>query len=134
MKRELFERIVSAVSATSFVDGNYVAVDGYEVARSLLRAEYYRAVENIAKEALTVSVEERDQFVHESVDGCGWVIYTGRALAVALASDQDVAEARAECGPDATPGQVAFVCMYMDVFEALYYVEGRPVPLRGGVR
>lgn len=55
-----------------------------------IAAQYWETVRGIAEEARSLlEDDDRDQFIHESVDGSEWVIYTYAAQAVILITDNE---------------------------------------------
>ena len=49
--------------------------------------EYNEEIRSLAKEALTIPEDEREDWLHETIDGHEWVIYTFWARCVLVATD-----------------------------------------------
>ena len=81
---------------------------------------YLDDVRSIAEEAAELPEDERDDYIHETVDGNEWVIYTFRAMLVPIVSSNDDAYERDFGGqPDGAmrEAQIAYAAMRADVEE-----------------
>ena len=101
-------------------------------ANSMIRQAYYSDVRDYAREIVQSvkdgEISDRDELytrVSETVDGTQWVIYTHKAMAVLMASDNDGAyldEYGAEGlidGGALNWSRMAFAAMERDMFEQL---------------
>ncbi len=110
--------MTTATEKTYHSTGELIA----ETIRPIAQA-YRETVNDIAREALELTdEEERDTFVHESVDGSEWVIYYQNARAVAMVTDN--LEAAADAGmttaeSSSTETVLAFFAMRQDVIDAI---------------
>lgn len=117
-----------------------------EEGKAALRRDYYASIDSFAKEILSEAAEQHgsfdearewiDQQVHETADGSSWVIYTGRALDVLVASDNWTAvdDAGMDLGDDLT--SVITMAAYfavrqdlwdrIDAYEDEYFREENP--------
>lgn len=99
----------------------------HDEAVRVLRAEYYQAVRDIVEEAMDEIKDGRipdreglDEYLHQSVDGSHWVIYTHANFQVIFVSDnqdaytEDFGEAPVE-GGDVNWAAMAFAAMKRDV-------------------
>lgn len=92
-------------------------------------SSYWDSVQSIATEAKTAEKDGQDinEFVHESVDGSQWIIYTGRNLECLketsnedAAFDQQGSDALDGCkSASAVYARLAFYAMQADVYEAI---------------
>lgn len=92
-----------------------------------LTKEYLNDCKDIAIEAYALPEDERSDFIHESVDGHQWVIYTYKARLVSVLSENPDAyiDAMGE-GTFCTPEQIAYFAMIEDVNTWLnnsYFIE-----------
>ena len=53
------------------------------------RIEYWDCVKEIAREAREQKEQDEYDYIHETVDGCSWVIYTHDAHKVMLFTDNE---------------------------------------------
>jgi hypothetical protein len=104
-----------------------------KIADDIKRAEYYGAVRSMAKEGADKARagefsdrEELIEWVHESVDGSYWVIYTHANLDVLRYSDNDSAysdnfgaEGMTDKSGNINWAALAYAAMEQDVMEAL---------------
>ena len=90
-----------------------------------LEREYMDDVRSIAEEAAALPEDERGDFIHESVDGSAWVIYTYAARMVAVLTEHPDAYDEDEMGePAPTVEAAAYSSMRADVERVLPgYVE-----------
>jgi hypothetical protein len=91
-----------------------------------LYKSYYNSVKNIAIEALEIDdTDDRADYIHESVDGSEWVIYTHKARLVSVLSEN--VDACEELGDEPQkPESIAFFAMRADVERLLdneYFIE-----------
>lgn len=101
--------------------------DPLALAGSILRAWYYGRVKNVAREALGCildgSIPDRDgleSWIDDSVDGTDIVIYTYKAKAALLASDNEDACEDQMGEPYSSPESGAWFAMRADVLECLH--------------
>lgn len=80
-----------------------------------LEQEYMADVRAIAEEAAALSEDERYDFIHESVDGSAWVIYTYAARMVAVLTEHPDADEEDFGEKMITPEGRAFASMVADV-------------------
>lgn len=81
-----------------------------------IESSYLDSVRGIADEAADIADEdERDAYIHESVDSSEWVIYTYRARLVSVVSDYASAWEDEYPGEEYKPEVVAFWAMRADV-------------------
>lgn len=76
-----------------------------------VRKLYVQACKDIAKEALEenpTDADAQENFLHESVDGSEWVIYTHVARAVAMISDN--ADAHEDFGSEYNTAELIAYC------------------------
>ncbi len=98
-----------------------------EAAERIQRREYWDDVRQIAKDAIGThpgDEEGQDTYVHESVDGSQWVIYTRRNLYVLLFTDhddayEDIGEIPTKDGASGVYQFLAFFAMRADVVDEL---------------
>ena len=116
------ETITLAVDADSLMDQ----------AMTLMRRAYYSTVRDLSQEIVKAihndeitDSESLRQYVHETCDGSQWVIYTGKAMQVLLASDNDGAYAD-EYGEEGIVrdgainwSSLAYAAMERDLYEQL---------------
>lgn len=99
-----------------------VEVDPWEEGTRLLRRWYFEEVRSLAREALRENPkdeEARDEWLHETIDGHEYIIYTGKTLGVLLCSDNADAEEE-ETGEKSTDdARRAYFAMRADVREQL---------------
>lgn len=106
--------------------------DPYDQALTILRKWYYTEIRVLAKEALKAakkSDRDEDEFIQdwvaETIDGHEFVIYTGKAQAVLLASDKSGAYFDEFGGEDPMEGgdiawsKLAYAAMCTDVQEQI---------------
>lgn len=92
-----------------------------------LTREYLDDCKDIAIEAYSLPEDERYDFIHESVDGHHWIIYTYQARLVSVLTDNvdaylDVVNDKDRISPE----QLAFFAMVADVNDYLnnsYFIE-----------
>jgi hypothetical protein len=103
-----------------------------ELAYSILRADYYRDIRGIAEDVKScvesgelADREAVDTYVHETVDGCGRVIYTREAQEAVMLSDNGDSMIE-NCGTDGVVSdgsicwsQMAYFAVRDDVMEQL---------------
>ena len=92
----------------------------------LLRAWYYGNVRGIAGDVLEEILsgrltddEELDRYIHETVDGTDIVIYTSKAQAALLASDNGDAHEEETGEPAPSPEAAAYFALRADVLDQL---------------
>lgn len=90
---------------------------------------YFQAVRTIAEEAIQYTdEEERENWIHETIDGIDWVIYTHCAGKVIEFSDNrnaifDVMSAVCADSWNGVFNQGAFYAMRADVYDALAHLS-----------
>jgi DNA-directed RNA polymerase subunit RPC12/RpoP len=95
--------------------------------------DYYETVESIAKEALSEPSRDRDQFIHESVDGNSYIImYAGPPVVKEAsdnwpASDMEWSEVHSLAGDSCDDDQflqvAAYTAMEADIYQAIKAIE-----------
>lgn len=84
-----------------------------------LRADYFAKIRSIALEALNQPEDDRDDWLHETLDGHEYVIYTYKARVVLVCTDHpDVYKDEMGEEPE-TPEQAAYMAMRADVDDLL---------------
>lgn len=99
-----------------------------DIITSETRAAYWSSVYGIADEILAEHYGDDDAIndaVHEHVDGSGWIIYTGKQLAVLLLTqnDPDGEDVASMSGGswDSMQTVAAFLAMERDVYDDIRY-------------
>lgn len=75
---------------------------------------YYPEIRELAEEYLRQPEDERDEWLHETIDGHEFVIYTYKARLVLVATDHPD-DMRDELGHSGTVEQQAYFAMVRDV-------------------
>lgn len=89
-----------------------------------LEREYMADVRTIAEEAAALPEDERDDYIHESVDGSEWIIYTYHARMVAVLTDHPDAYLDEMGEPAPSPEVAAYMSMRADVERVLHgYID-----------
>ena len=99
-----------------------------------IRREYYAEIADIVRECIEENTPAPDDdgtvygpdadacrdWLHETIDGHSWVIYTAKAVLVALVSDADGDEYLSDMGMEhPTVEQRAYACMMQEAEEEL---------------
>lgn len=85
--------------------------------------EYHAEIRNLAREALAIPEKDRDEWIHQTIDGHEWVIYTFKARCVLIATDNPDAYMEDFGEPPPTVEAQAYAAMMRDVREAIERAE-----------
>ena len=77
--------------------------------------EYNEEIRSLAKEAIKIPEDERDDWLHDTIDGHEWVIYTFKARCVLVATDNPDAYEEEMGEPAKTVEAQAYMAIMHDV-------------------